>query len=568
LILTLVLFPLFVGLLLKMVTPLYKSEAQLLFRHSEIQQLFLKDVSNTLGTFTFLDADNAMASIEQIMQSKTVVGQVIKDMKLKDKNGDILSLDGFVDPSLLKLVRQKKGVDIECTPDTETFVITGYSTNPSEAKEISERITKAFLSALADRYKEEIFKAIKILDQRITEVRKLLNEKEKAVEEFRLKSKVYNTATEIDTLTNKLADLETSLSKLITELTPEHPDVKAAKNQIASLQRRLAEIPKKELQFNRLSREVDTLKTLYSTLITNREEAKGSIQLDLTNSFVYQPASLAENVAQNIHFPPRKMMGPVIIAMIFAVFFGSFMVFLVEYLDDSFWRVGELEGILGQTVLGTVSRKRKIKMGWARRPSEEEEVYNVLITARMSKGQDIGKIVALTSSARQEGKSRIAEAMARVLAQQGKKVVLIDANLRYPMLHKMLDIPNTIGLSNFLEENNDGDYTNLVKPSSLKNLDVITSGSHLLSNPPAYLDSDKFTLLVKMLSENYDFVLLDTPGLIHGSDVLILTNHADDVFCVVAQGETSRKNSDSFMNAMKISNTTMRGIIFNKVSKL
>lgn len=645
-----------------------------MFRASTFPQIFLKDVPNTFGVFNFLDSDNAMGSIEELMQSNTIIGQVIRDMNIRDKNGNLLTLDDFLDPNEIKLIRQKKGVDIDNITDSETFEVTGYSNNPSEAKEIADKVIRAFLGTFSEMYKNEAKKAKEVIEASIQDVEKRLKEAEQALEDYRTQNKVFDISTQISTLIaeisgleaekntalrslqeskltletiressmgeregfkeaiaavedssivadykGQLLTLETQLARLAAERTAEHPDVKIIKNQIDVVkeaikkeisksfasrivekdafyndlttkyssavidtvrltargrilaeqikekQNRLDEIPEKEQRFNELSRKVDNLKSVYNALSFDREAAKSAEKMDLANAFVFQPPTLFENISDNLYFPPEKKTFHLVVATFIGMFFGIFLVFLLEYLDDSLWSPHEIEKSLNQKVIGVIPkvRRKDLDIGKIEGSSLTDSIYNLLANIKLFKGNEIGKVVSVISPTRYEGKSTLAVFIATALTKQGKKVMLLDGNLRYPALHTIFNVPNATGLSDYLS--GDIGVEELITSSKVNNLDIITSGSRLLSSPQAYLDSVKSSEMMKTLAENYDFVLVDTPALLSGTDALILSKHVNDVFCVIAQGETSRKDAQRFMNAMKMSKINTRGIILNKV---
>lgn len=667
------LIPLFTYILLKIISPTYQSQAKLWVKVDTLQQKFIKDIPIELGRFSFTDSDNAMGTIKEILVSEPVVGQVIREMNLKDKNGDLFKLDDFIDPSKIKLIRQKKGVDIDNITDSETFEVTGYSNNPSEAKEIADKVIRAFLGTFSDMYKNEAKKAKEVIESRIQDVGKRLKEAEQALEDYRTQNKVFDISTQIKTLIaeissleaerntalrslqeskltletikgaslgekegfkeaiatvedssivanykGQLLTLETSLAKLTVELTPEHPDVKIVQKQIDAIeeaikkeisksfasrivetdafynalvakyssalidtvelrarekilaeqlkekQKRFDEIPGKEKRFNELSREVDNLKSVYNSLDSNMETTKSAEAMDLANAVIVQPPILHENVNQNLYFPPEKKKFPLVLATFIGMFFGIFLVFLLEYLDDSLWSPHEIEKSLNQKVIGVIPkvRRKDLDIGKIESSLLTDSIYNFLANIKLFKGNELGKIISIVSSMKGEGKTVLAAFTANALAQQGKKVMLIDGNLRYPSLHNIFNLSNKTGLGNYLTDIIQ--IQEMITTTSIKNLDVITSGSVPVVSPQKYLDSNKFPELIKALMTDYDIILLDTPAFINGNDVLVISKYAQDILLLVAQGKTPEKKAREFMEALKSARIKVTGIVLNK----
>jgi succinoglycan biosynthesis transport protein ExoP len=677
LILSVILLPLFTYILFKIISPTYQSQAKLWVKVDTLQQKFIKDIPTEIGKFSFTDSDNAMGTIKEILVSEPVVGQVIREMNLRDKNGELFKVDDFANPNIFTLIFQKAGVGIDNISDSETFEITGYFGEPSKAKEISESVVRAFLDTFAKIYKKEAKEARKVIESRLMDVRERLKEAEQAVEDYRTQNKVYDIATQIKTLMaeissleterntalhslqeNKLTletiresslgktekfkeaiatiedstmvttyktqllTLETNRAKLTTELTAEHPDVKIVNSQIDVVkdalkkeisksfasrivetdafynalvakyssalidtvelrarekilaeqlkekQKRFDEIPGKEKRFNELSREVDNLKSVYNSLDSNMETTKSAEAMDLANAVVVQPPILHENVNQNLYFPPEKKKFTMVLATFIGMFFGIFLVFLLEYLDDSLWSPHEIEKSLNQKVIGVIPkvRRKDLDIGKIESSLLTDSIYNFLANIKLFKGNELGKIISIVSTIKQEGKSVLASFMAILLANQGKKVMLIDVNLRYPVLHNFFNLPNRIGLSNYLAE--DIQIQEMISSTSIKNLHVITGGLALVVSPQKYFDSEKFSELLKTLTSYYDNIILDTPAFINGSDALIISRHAEDTILVVAQGKTPQKKAQSFMDTMNMTKFKFSGVVLNMVKYL
>lgn len=173
------------------------------------------------------------------------------------------------------------------------------------------------------------------------------------------------------------------------------------------------------------------------------------------------------------------------------------------------------------------------------------------------------KSIAITSAGPYEGKSTVSSNFAIALAQAGSKVVIVDADLRKPKIHKLFVLPNNIGLTNILVENISW-KENIVSLEELPNLHIMTSGP-IPPNPAEIVGSEKMKTLVSELKSNFDFVILDTPPVGVVTDAAIISTYADGTILVVASGnveiEVAQRAKELLMNV----NANILGVALNKI---
>lgn len=146
------------------------------------------------------------------------------------------------------------------------------------------------------------------------------------------------------------------------------------------------------------------------------------------------------------------------------------------------------------------------------------------------------KTIVVTSSNPGEGKSTVSTNLAFVLSQGGKKVIVIDGDLRKPTIHKKFKLDNTEGLTDLLVGKKS---INQVSKTIDKNITVITAGKKT-PNPAEMVSSKAMEELIKFLREEYDYVIIDTPPVRNINDGVILSAKADGVILVVRAGKTKR----------------------------
>jgi capsular exopolysaccharide synthesis family protein len=171
--------------------------------------------------------------------------------------------------------------------------------------------------------------------------------------------------------------------------------------------------------------------------------------------------------------------------------------------------------------------------------------------------------VLLTSAGPREGKSFTAANLAVCMAQAGKKVLLLDADLRNPSQHMMFGLGNKEGLSTALLENQD--YRDFIQEVAVEGLAVLTAGP-IPQNPAEILGSQKMKELLTEVGEQYDMILIDTPPVIAVTDAVILAQEVDGVILVLAVGEVNQSYAQKAKELFDQVGARILGGVLNKVA--
>ncbi len=172
--------------------------------------------------------------------------------------------------------------------------------------------------------------------------------------------------------------------------------------------------------------------------------------------------------------------------------------------------------------------------------------------------------MVVTSAGMNEGKSTTLANLAVTMAQAGKRVVLVDADLRRPSLHTLFDKQNNVGLTNMVVDDAMMDKPPL-QETEVENLFLITSGI-LPPNPAEVVGSRRMEEIIQKLLEKVDVILFDTPPVIAVTDAALLASKVDGVLLVVRAGSTKRDHARRAKKLLEKVNARLIGAVLNNVS--
>lgn len=198
------------------------------------------------------------------------------------------------------------------------------------------------------------------------------------------------------------------------------------------------------------------------------------------------------------------------------------------------------------------------------RPSSKEaEAFRSLRTSLLLKTDRSGaKVLQVTSAEPGDGKTTSISNLALAIAQTGRKVLIVDADLRRPTVHKLFGIVNAIGLGDVLAQEIDAETA--IRETRISNLSIMTAGT-LPGNPSEMLMSRHFTDLIKQLREEYDYVLIDTPPLVVVSDPSVIASAVDSVLLVVRIDKNRRGVIRKVQQIIQTNGIKVTGILANGI---
>ncbi len=266
--------------------------------------------------------------------------------------------------------------------------------------------------------------------------------------------------------------------------------------------------------------------------------------------------------------PNRRPVSPnlfmnVLLSIFVGLGAGVGLAYFIEYLDTSIKTADDVEKILGLPVLGLIPQKVRplIEEG---PDSEHAEAYRVLRTnlAFTEGGAHRGAFCVLSGGAG-EGKSTTVFNLAFVCAQQGEKVLLVDADLRRPVQHSILGVSNRFGLTNVLLR--DVPVEEAIKATSVPNLHFLPSG-RLPRTSLGVLDPKRIGELITSLKTKYDIVFIDTPPLVGISDSSIIAKETDGAIIVVQYRKYPREMLIKAKQMIETLGVTVVGAVLNNIN--
>jgi capsular exopolysaccharide synthesis family protein len=226
---------------------------------------------------------------------------------------------------------------------------------------------------------------------------------------------------------------------------------------------------------------------------------------------------------------PKKALN-IALGVVIGLIVGVGLAFFIEYLDTSVKTIDDVERTLQSAVLGVIPQNVGLLMEEGAE-SPHAEAYRVLRTNLLFSRKDTNlNSIAIVSAGAGEGKSTTVFNLATIFAQNGSRVVIVDSDLRRPVLHKMLHVTNNIGMTNYLLKQNT--LEEVIQTTSLPTMDFMASGK-LPSSSLGILSSTQMRDLINELKQRYDFVFFDSPPIMGVSDASILASVVDMTLQVI-----------------------------------
>lgn len=317
-------------------------------------------------------------------------------------------------------------------------------------------------------------------------------------------------------------------------------------------------------QYKIMAREVETNKGIYQSLLERTKEIESMAGVSSSNIHIVNKAMLPINP-----FKPKVKLN-LLLAVVVGLMGGIGLAFFLEYFTDTITNPDEISDRFHIPILGVAPLFKTtdfpVEQTFIKEPRSplSEAIRSVKMSIQLAGTADQAKSFLLTSIKPSEGKTTMAANLALAFAGAGEKVVLIDADMRKPKLHKFFQDHNdsfSPGLSRFLSGVSS---KGLVCQNGIDNLCFIPAGPSP-PNPAELLASDRFALMIQALIRRFDRVIVDGPPYLGFADSLVLSRHVGGVVLVSSMGETTRDAIRHFKKSMISSQGKILGCVINKV---
>jgi capsular exopolysaccharide synthesis family protein len=321
-------------------------------------------------------------------------------------------------------------------------------------------------------------------------------------------------------------------------------DFKAAKRQedkirseLVQFNRTMRDLQDSGVDYNNLKREVVSSGNVYNNLLQRLEEVNIASAANTSSISIVEPA-----ITPISKYRPKPKMN-VLLGLLSGLILGLALAFLREALDKSIKSTEDLEKMTGLPILGMIPRvtkssmKKHLDLITSKMPgSPAAEAYRILATnIRLIFDRNDEHVMLITSINSAEGKSTTASNIACAYAQMGKKVLLVDADIRNASLHNKLGVNNKLGLSHYLK--GEIDLVGITQPvKNIPGLYAIAAGEYEV-DPVSLLSHERMSYLTTQGASIFDYVIIDAPPVAGFADTLILTSLATSTL-IVAQEDT------------------------------
>jgi capsular exopolysaccharide synthesis family protein len=397
----------------------------------------------------------------------------------------------------------------------------------------------------------------------------------------------------LSNLRQQITDTQVSLKLMLENLGENHPDVLRLKAGLEELRKRLTDglkgmkiglaadyevckakydVLEKELNavkqtdiaaerekvlpYSKAERKLETERAVLTALKSRLSQQGIELEIPRTPVEVIDPAEPSNSaVSPNLFFN-------ILIGIVAGIVSGIGLAFFLEYLDTSIKTVDDVEKYLGLPVLGAIPQRVK-PLNEEGPDSPHAEAYRVLRANIQFANKGNGGAFTMISGGAGEGKSTTLFNLAYVCAQQGDKVLIVDSDLRRPVLHTILGMSNRFGLTNVLMR--DVPIEETIKPTSVPNLHFLPSGK-LPKTSIGLLDSQRMRELVKNLKARYDYVFFDSPPIIGVTDASILASEVDGVMLVVQYRKFPKVISMRAKRMIENTGSHILGVVLNNIN--
>lgn len=472
--------------------------------------------------------------------------------------------------------------------DTGIIGLSFMNASKTAAKDVVDAVSNTYLRQNVERKSEEAKRSLEFLQKQLPKVRGQLEAAEVRRNEFRLKSGSVNLTIETQAILTQLVGMEQQLSELdmkkadlAQRFTSNHPLMQVLEEKRArilkdkeKMQVKVKQLPETEQKMLTLMRNVKVNAELYTFLLNKSQELKVVEAGTVGNVRVLDYAMLPYKAIK----PQKGMI--VGLGTMAGLFFAIVIVFIRKALNQGVEDADLVEKKIGlaafagiphsqlQVTLHTNMRKHKGKAESALLAQVDhvdlavESLRSLRTNLHFALLESPNNIVMMTGPAPGLGKSFVSANFGAVLASSGKKVLLIDADMRKGHLHEYFGQNRDPGLSGLIA--GEVSLSDAIHSTSVDNLSVMPTGL-LPPNPADLLMNERFDLVLNELSSCYDLVLIDTPPILAVTDAVLVGKRAGISFMLLRSGKHPMREIEQAVKHLDQAGVSLAGFIFNDI---
>lgn len=365
---------------------------------------------------------------------------------------------------------------------------------------------------------------------------------------------------QIDELNSQIDEIaQTVLASIQGQYIVAANNERALQAQVDALKSDVLNLRDRSVEYNILQRELDTSRASYDALLERYKEVSITGTVSSNNISIVDRAQVPSSP-----FKPNLAVN-LALALVLGLGLGGLTAFVLEALDESLSSPDDVEAKLGVPMLGVIPllhREQTPREALNDIRSPFSEAYYSLRTAlQFSTPDGVPASVLVTSSRPAEGKSTTAYAIALTLARIGKRVVLIDGDLRNPSMHRIVGVENVSGMSNLLA--GAATLAQVVQATPEANLGIVPSGP-LPPNPAELWGSDRVRVILAEMGEDVDHIIIDGPPVLGFADAPLLASAVSATIFVLESQGTRRAQARGALRRLTMGTGRLLGGVLTK----
>ncbi|MDU2771734.1 polysaccharide biosynthesis tyrosine autokinase [Klebsiella grimontii] len=565
-----------------------------------VSRFYVGEIDNndeTDAILTVLDSKNYTITGENF-ELKGTVGELVEGDGVSVKIAEIDAPKGtkFKISSITKLKAisdlQKIFSVADQGKDTGILSLTITGEDPILIKKILNSISENYLAQNIARQAAQDQKSLEFLNQQLPKVRSDLDNAEDRLNAYRRQNDSVDLSLEAKSVLDQIVNVDNQLNELtfreseISQLyTKEHPTYKALLEKRKTLQdekgklnKRVSSMPETQQEILRLSRDVESGRAVYMQLLNRQQELNIAKSSAIGNVRIIDSA-----VTQPTPVKPKKIL-IIIVGLVLGGFISIGFVLFRVFLRRGIESPEQLEE-LGINVYASIpvaeafAEKALQKSSWKRKSVEEyasflaidnpadlaiEAIRGLRTSLHFAMMEARNNVLMISGASPNAGKTFVSTNLAAVIAQTGKKVLLVDTDMRKGYTHRLFNVSNDNGLSDVLSGRIK--VENAVKQVKDIGLDFISRGM-VPPNPAELLMHRRFGELIEWASKNYDIIVLDTPPILAVTDAAVIGNYAGTTLLVARFEQNTVKEIEVSFKRFDQSGVAVKGCILNGVVK-